>query len=40
MNLNYDKTKIEKPGKFMALSVSEAEIAGFRRTYKYHGTDI
>ena len=37
MDLNYDRTKIEKKGEFMALTVAEAEAAGFRRAYKWHG---
>lgn len=35
----YDSTKIEKPGEFMALTVAEAEQAGFRRAYRWHGDD-
>ena len=33
----YDQTKIEKPGEFYAFSVKEAEAAGFRRAYRWHG---
>ena len=33
----YDVTKIEKPGEFYAMTVAEAEAAGFRRTYKWFG---
>lgn len=36
MDLSYDTTKINKTGEFMAFTVSEAESAGFRRSYKYH----
>ncbi len=35
----YDSTKIEKPGEFMALTVAEAEKAGFRRAYRWYGDD-
>ncbi len=38
MDLNYDSTKIDKPGEFFALTVKEAEAAGFRRSYKWHNT--
>lgn len=37
MDLSYDVTKIDSPGEFMAFTVREAEEAGFRRSYKYHG---
>ena len=33
----YDATKISKEGEFYALTVAEAEAAGFRRTYKWFG---
>ena len=33
----YDITKITKKEEFFALTVKEAEQAGFRRTYKWHG---
>ena len=33
----YDRTKIETPGEFYAFTVKEAEAAGFRRAYKWHG---
>ena len=33
----YDSTKISKKGEFMAFTVAEAERAGFRRAYKWHG---
>lgn len=36
MDLSYDTTKINKTGEFMAFTVSEAESAGFRRSYKYY----
>ncbi len=34
----YDATKIKKKGEFYAMTVSEAEAAGFRRTYKWFGS--
>lgn len=37
-DLQYDATKIDKPGEFMALTVKEAENAGFRRSFKWFGT--
>ena len=37
MDINYDTTKINKAGEFFAKTVKEAEEAGFRRTYKWHG---
>jgi|GEM_PF-372022 len=36
----YDVTKIEKDGEFMALTVAEAEEAGFRRAYRWHGNQL
>lgn len=33
----YDGAKICNPGEFYALTVAEAENAGFRRAYKWHG---
>ena len=33
----YDRTKVNKKGEFMASTVKEAEDAGFRRAYKWHG---
>ena len=33
----YDATKIKKDGEFYAMTVAEAEAAGFRRTYKWFG---
>ena len=37
MDLQYDATKIEKPGEFFAFSVEEAVKAGFRRAYRWYG---
>lgn len=37
MDLQYDKTKIEKKGEIMVSTVQEAEKLGFRRAYKWHG---
>lgn len=37
MDLQYDKTKIEKKGEMMVSTVEEAEKLGFRRAYKWHG---
>ena len=39
MDLNYDVTKTENEGEFMALTVAEAESKGFRRAYKWRGLD-
>jgi len=33
----YDETKINKKGEFYAMTVAEAENAGFRRSYKWYG---
>lgn len=33
----YDNAKIDKKGEFFASTVKEAEAAGFRRAYKWHG---
>lgn len=33
----YDETKIDKPGEFYAMTVEEAENAGFRRAFKWFG---
>lgn len=33
----YDATKIDKKGEFYAMTVAEAEKAGFRRAFKWHG---
>lgn len=35
----YDVTKVHGKDEFMALTVAEAEKAGFRRAYKWHGSD-
>ena len=35
----YDHTKIEAPGEFFALTVAEAEAAGFRRAFKWFGKE-
>ena len=32
----YDSTKIDAPGEFFAMTVEEAEKAGFRRAFKWH----
>jgi hypothetical protein len=34
----YDKTQIINEGEMFATSVLEAESAGFRRAYRWHGT--
>ena len=39
MDLSYDVAKIVKPGEFFARTVKEAERAGFRRSFKWHGDD-
>lgn len=33
----YDATKIKKKGEFYAMTVAEAEAAGFRRAFKWFG---
>lgn len=33
----YDSCKIDKPGEFFAMTVAEAEAAGFRRAFRWHG---
>ena len=33
----YDETKISKKGEFYAMTVAEAEAAGFRRSFKWYG---
>lgn len=33
----YDATKIDRKGELMATTVAEAEVAGFRRAYKWFG---
>jgi len=35
----YDSTKINKQGEFYAMTVAEAEAAGFRRAFKWHGQE-
>jgi hypothetical protein len=35
----YDNTKIKDAGEFYAMTVKEAEDAGFRRAYRWHGTE-
>lgn len=35
----YDVTKVHEKDEFMAMTVAEAEKAGFRRAYKWHGSD-
>ena len=35
----YDSAKVEREGEFMAMTVAEAEKAGFRRAYKWHGEE-
>ena len=37
MDAQYDRVKICNKGEFYAFTVKEAEDAGFRRTYKWHG---
>lgn len=37
MDNQYDTTQITNPGEFYAFTVEEAEKAGFRRAYKWHG---
>ncbi len=37
MDLNYDQTVICNPGEMLAMTVKEAEDAGFRRAYRWHG---
>ncbi len=38
MDQQYDKVKINSPGEFYAWTVKEAEDAGFRRAYRWHGS--
>lgn len=40
MDLNYDTTKIKDKGEFYAYTVKEAEEAGFRHAYRFHGDFI
>lgn len=35
----YDSCKIDAPGEFFAMTVAEAENAGFRRAYRWHSND-
>lgn len=35
----YDKTSIKNKGEFYAMTVAEAEAKGFRRAFRWHGTD-
>lgn len=37
MDQQYDSVKINNPGEFYAWTVKEAEEAGFRRAYRWHG---
>lgn len=37
MDAQYDVVKLDKKGEFLAFTVTEAEAAGFRRAYKWHG---
>lgn len=39
MDISYDSAKITKQGEFFAYTVVEAESAGFRRSYKWHGNE-
>lgn len=36
----YDRTRIDKKGECYALTVNEAEAKGFRRAFKWHGTEV
>ena len=38
MDQQYDKVKINAPGEFYAHTIKEAEEAGFRRAYRWHGS--
>ena len=38
MDLQYDQTRIDKPGEFYAFTVAEAQAQGFRRAYRWHGS--
>ena len=38
MDQQYDKVRINSPGEFYAWTVKEAEDAGFRRAYRWHGS--
>ena len=35
----YDSCKIDAPGEFFAMTVAEAEAAGFRRAYRWHSSE-
>ena len=35
----YDATKIDQPGEFYAMTVKDAEDAGFRRAFKWFGAN-
>lgn len=35
----YDVTKVDGDGEFMAMTVAEAENSGFRRAYRWHGSE-
>jgi hypothetical protein len=35
----YDSTKIKNKGEFYAVTVAEAEAAGFRRAFKWFGSN-
>ncbi|KAF5066232.1 restriction endonuclease [Oscillibacter valericigenes] len=37
MDQQYNSVKIDRPGEFYAWTVQEAEAAGFRRAYRWHG---
>ncbi|WP_298032116.1 restriction endonuclease [uncultured Dysosmobacter sp.] len=37
MDQQYDNVKIDSPGEFYAYTIEEAEAAGFRRAYRWHG---
>ena len=39
MDQQYDNTRIDKDGEFFAMTVAEAERAGFRRAYRWHSEE-
>ena len=39
MDQQYDSTKIDKPGEFFAFKVKEAERSGFRRAFRWSGSN-
>lgn len=39
MDLNYDSVKLDKPGECMVFTVKEAEEKGFRRAFKWSGSE-